>query len=760
MEKEFNKLKNSECNNNQNLIINEKNNNLDSNTDKKTESDSMKLNDIINKPLNSTCYINQLNQKFNKIEFQNNQNNNNESLKNENNKDNYEKINILKNSNNIININEDNIKINNNNNDIKESYIKNKDVKEKEININLNNNINIKQILDKISSKYILKGIFDYIDEDVYFKLKLFIHSNSFQKKLDINIFKYQEKYFKNKGLDLIQYFSFIYNSSKVFSKCLLKDELEEDLSLLNIDINIINNYIKNNFKGLTLKKKYIQLLPIQYYNNLIQVDIYSPFFDILSENGLLELCSINIQAKLIEDFNLKEEYIFAFYILNKSNFKYSNLTCIFKNSDDINYLKEFKINLDKLKNLAFYEDNDCGIMNHDYFFNTLFSFEGLVNNLVFLNISIKINDYSDQIDPNTLENLNNFKSLKILILENLQLENIFLLKLQNLEDLRLFNCDIIFFEENIGLNLKRLKLVDCSIEKPKNPIKLPVLKELEIKYLKDQKSYNIIDYSSMTKLKYIKINIMDIIYISNSPLEDIYLFSSYNIPYDLEKKIINKIFSIKTIKNINFPIIRMNTEEISKIINENKSLKILGIYLRNKTNDCILDSIENKLPSLTQLIIDQKIQDYDSNEIKLEIIQNQNCNINKLILNYILINTKLYCKQFEYLIEIEINLNNTVNNLKNSLPIFGDKCSTIFINLKLFHFSLVKTKELSMDILENIYNNFDKMPNLKYLTLSFIIDKLNKDIYNKLINKIFTLKLYGSVNIKEKSKEEIKKDL
>ena len=56
-----------------------------------------------------------------------------------------------------------------------------------------------------------------------------------------------------------------------------------------------------------------------------------------------------------------------------------------------------------------------------------------------------------------------------------------------------------------------------------------------------------------MTKLKSVEINIMDFIYISNSPLEYIHLSSSHKIPYDLEKKIIKKLFSIKTLKNYIF---------------------------------------------------------------------------------------------------------------------------------------------------------------------------------------------------------------
>ena len=59
--------------------------------------------------------------------------------------------------------------------------------------------------------------------------------------------------------------------------------------------------------------------------------------------------------------------------------------------------------------------------MNQDYFFDTLFTIKGIVNNLVILDIKIINDQYTELIDPNALKNLNNFKSLKTLSLENLQ---------------------------------------------------------------------------------------------------------------------------------------------------------------------------------------------------------------------------------------------------------------------------------------------------------------------------------------------------
>ena len=103
-------------------------------------------------------------------------------------------------------------------------------------------------------------------------------------------------------------------------------------------------------------------------------------------------------------------------------------------------------------------------------------------------------------------------------------------------------------------------------IRKPKNPLKLPELISLILILLQDQKSYHIIDYSSMKKLKSAQIDSKEFLFLSNSPLEFIRLNpfkeNSYD-SYDLEKKIIEKIFLIKTLENISIPIMRMNIDDI-----------------------------------------------------------------------------------------------------------------------------------------------------------------------------------------------------
>ena len=167
---------------------------------------------------------------------------------------------------------------------------------------------------------------------------------------------------------------------------------------------------------------------------------------------------------------------------------------------------------------------------------------------------------------------------------------------------------------------MKELRILQSSIEKPKNLLKFPELIKLELVFLQEQKSYKIIDFSSLIKLKNIIIDSTDFININYSPLEKVIL-NPCSISFDLEKKIIEKIFSIKTIEKLDITIFEMNIEDISNIIEENTSLKNLLINLKKKSNNCNLTIIEEKLPNLDDLMINQDIITDNSNDINLQII-------------------------------------------------------------------------------------------------------------------------------------------
>ena len=59
-------------------------------------------------------------------------------------------------------------------------------------------------LINKIKSTYIIKDIFNYI-QDINFHLKLFIYSKYFQNKLEIRLI-YREKYLDKIGFDINKY--------------------------------------------------------------------------------------------------------------------------------------------------------------------------------------------------------------------------------------------------------------------------------------------------------------------------------------------------------------------------------------------------------------------------------------------------------------------------------------------------------------------------------------------------------------------------
>ena len=102
-----------------------------------------------------------------------------------------------------------------------------------------------KSILEKISSKYIFEGIFNYINNQ-NFKMKLLCYSKALQKKININIIDYIAGINPNEYLAIYNYKSLNgkFNKNNVISK--LNEKLNEKYG---VDINIIKLYIIYIFK-------------------------------------------------------------------------------------------------------------------------------------------------------------------------------------------------------------------------------------------------------------------------------------------------------------------------------------------------------------------------------------------------------------------------------------------------------------------------------------------------------------------------------
>ena len=618
-----------------------------------------------------------------------------------------------------------------------------------------------KSLFETINSKYIRQRIFEFI-KDENFKFKLFIHSKLYQKQFELEMIDFKERYITQTKINIDSYllcYNLFNTDPKHFDKNILNTKLQEDLVKNNLNIDIIHEYLINDLKKLskklTEKENEKELNKFIYFKK--EINIFSPFFDFLINSEYFDLFTIPISVKLIEKFNLKNDYISAFEKLNKLNSKkYPSLLFDYKDANDINYLKEFKIKFHKIKRLIMSHDYSIYIDNYDYFFKTLFSFNNIEKNIIHLNLFVGFIK-KDKLDPNSLKNLNSFFSLEVLELKGFKFKTTFTLKLKNLKKLILKNCENLTFAENSCLNLKILYLLDCSIEKPKYLIKMPELEEcvLPNNIINKQKYSNIIDFGSFEKIKKLTAETGDFINIKNNLLENITLYS-YNSSSENEKIMLEKILSIKTLKDVNFEIKEIGDYEISNIGGENTSVINLSIKWINNFDDCTVYNLQNKFPYSSNISL---YTPYKKTQTYLEIQENQKCKINKFSLKiggYK--NILFYCQSFENLISVDFFVNNDIINIIDSFPLFNDECKVIFKALKNFKFSNY-SNEMNINFFNNVFNNIKCMPVLKKFDFHGINKDFTEDFYKKFMEKILILELdYVYFVIKKNSNDSDEK--
>ena len=616
-------------------------------------------------------------------------------------------------------------------------------------------------LFEKIKSKYICQKVFEYIKEE-NFKFKFLLYSKYFQKKLELEIIDFKERYIIQSKINFDNYlccYSLFNADPKNFDKNIISKKLEEELIKYNLDINIIYEYLLHDNKRFLkiIKEKEKENKLVKYHYFMKQISIFSPFFDFLSKSEYFDLFTIPISVKTIERFNLKDEYIKTFENLNKLHLvKYPSIFFDYKKTSDINYLKEFKIRFGKIKRLIISHEFSIYIDNYDYFFKTLFSFNNIEKNIIHLNLFVGFIK-KDKLDPNSLKNLNSFFSLEVLELKGFKFKTTFTLKLKNLKKLILKNCENLTFAENSCLNLKILYLLDCSIEKPKYLIKMPELEEcvLPNNIINKQKYSNIIDFGSFEKIKKLTAETGDFINIKNNLLENITLYS-YNSSSENEKIMLEKILSIKTLKDVNFEIKEIGDYEISNIGGENISVINLSIKWINNFDDCTVYNLQNKFPYSSNISL---YTPYKKTQTYLEIQENQKCKINKFSLKiggYK--NILFYCQSFENLISVDFFVNNDIINIIDSFPLFNDECKVIFKALKNFKFSNY-SNEMSINFFNNVFNNIKCMPVLKKFDFHGINKDFTEDFYKKFMEKILILELdYVYFVIKKNSNDSDEK--
>ena len=581
-------------------------------------------------------------------------------------------------------------------------------------------NMNSDSLLDKIKSIYVIKEMFEYIPADIV--LNLFIHSKKHQKKFDLNRLYYLTIFMRKKEIDIKYYLNQkVYNNS---DKIKLNQKFKEDCKIFKNNKNIFNSFIISFFN---------ELSKIKEDNDKLSINIFSPFFDILSKSKFFgKLFYITNELDDIKKFNLKQKYISAFKQLNNVGSNYSSLDFSIDERDDINLLKEFKINFGQIKelsNIFIFSKNDSNNI-----LENLFSLDNIGKNLISLGLTLSI---SHKIEANTFEKINNFK-----LLEKLQLNGFFLnktgyLNLQNLKELFLSNCHPLSFKDVNFSKIKQLSLYNLDDLFIPNKLNLPELEKLEIGNDIKKRSFDIIDFKSLKKIKVL----------TDDP--GYYIYPGYynngikDIPNDEDITFLNNILLLKNIEEINFDIYKINNVKLLKIEGENFSLKKLKLNWFSENDKCILYNFQNKFPNLSTLILDFKLCKTKKNSISLELKEKDNCKINKISIIDLKIDTEFSCCLYKNLenITIKVSKEHIINNYKEILPIFKNDNKVIFKSLNKLHF-IQTYPEINNDIFKAIYDNLDNMPNLKNLKLQFNLKILEREMYEKFIRKIISLQV------------------
>ena len=583
------------------------------------------------------------------------------------------------------------------------------------------------KILKKISSKFVLENIFNYI-KDTNYKYKLFCYSKYFQNLLDIKLFDYKEKYFTKIGISFDQYFSL--QDKK--NKNVLNDKLKSFTHSKHIDIESLKQYLVEYYKH-NLNK----LSGIDQQKSIL--DIYSPFFDVLAQNGCLDSFIIPIDIDEINKFKLKKDYVKAFGNLDKN---YS-IKINFRNEKDISELKDYKINFELVNELNLINVGNEKNINYDKLFKNLFSSQNFGQNLS--KLSLKIHELWNKItDSNIFEKINNLKNLKYLELNGFFFEKNFHLKLNGLKTLILKNCKNIILSSYS--NLTSLVISNCIILKNESLIKLENLEKCELlNYRNDQNFNSIIDFPSLSKLKFLHCEPYDFIHLSDKCLiENAELETLNTTSKKIEKNVIEKICKLQSLKVVNFCIFSINLGSISNIKFKNKSLQKMNLSLKGEFESANFSGLINKFENLTELYAD--IGSYDEYmPMNLFVKEDPGCKIKNLHITGIgTPKVEIVCGPYSNLTQIKFDETANIANLADTFPLFNKNCKVVFNKLNCFYFKIgeIPSDGIPIEIIKNLYNNLDAMPNLKEFHFVCVSNGIQKELYENFVKKLLEMKL------------------
>ena len=94
--------------------------------------------------------------------------------------------------------------------------------------------------------------------------------------------------------------------------------------------------------------------------------------------------------------------------------------------------------------------------------------------------------------------------------------------------------------------------------------------------------------------------------------------------------------------------------------------------------------------------------------------------------------------QEFKYIlwiffkIELKLDQIGFLTNLKDIFPLFQKNCKIKFDKLNTFCLSQFSEGEYPFEIFENLFNNLDKIPNLKNFEINCCSDDIDNEIYEK----------------------------
>ena len=593
-------------------------------------------------------------------------------------------------------------------------------------------------MLVKIKSKFIFDNLFEFIQKDFEkFKLKLIYHNKALQKILGIDLIDYQKNFLKQKSIFYNQYplINFDVNN---FNKNFLYKKVEDDLKEHNLKIddvkNIFEKYNKKYFKKENNNKIFILDDEINIY------DIYSPFIDAIIpfQNDIF----INIPLNYVKKYNLINDYKIFFEkninnitllnisideveqikLLNELNFNSFLIECIFielKLKENINDKDENNENLDKINN----ENNNLILQ--------LFEFLIKQKNLNSLKLNLNKFDQDYTINNNIFTQLNNLQSLKYLNLEYLNLSDKFIIKLEQLEILKIYYCNNIYFENNVSTkNIKYLYLNNLNEDIDSNDnYNFPNLEELIIYHSKIN-----FNYESLIKLK--KLEFEKIMFLENcikySPIEEIKQCGNFFEKED-EIKLINIIINKKTLNNVNIQLNIISNEKLKEINKTNENILCMNLKLNIYEFD--IQYFIKLFPNLKELNLDTFSLSAEEECVKFE--NDDNIKLDTICIRVMSCDKSIYFsfKNIKNIFLLDIDFINT-----DILPLFNDECNINFDLLERLYIRCMGGFSYT-EALENLYNNLDKSKNLKELSIE-LITNIDKEFYLKFIEKIISKKL------------------